>query len=263
MAVQPRSARHGCVRRKSLIASIAVVIPCLLLYALSFESQLMSDKQRSGRVVRPEESSPEVATTVSYILEVLKWNITRDESDTATLPSFAAGTCFRADEANSMQRCLPSFIIIGTQKSGTTELASWLQANPGLLRVRQHESHFFDCLREFIIRPKRGVCPLPQSIIRVSSHSLPAYAPAIASLFPRWFDKPLVARACTLTYLLAFSPFETLPTPAYSIHASIVKVERSWTLRHQTLRFDEALQGDDDVHSYESEATHRGSQNGL
>jgi hypothetical protein len=151
-----RSAHAGGHKHKFVLGAGCFLALCVL-YLLSAESQWVSNPHHLWRsstrtTAATDTSTPSTperkSSDVSYILEVLKWNITRDESGDATLPSFAAGTCFRLDEEGVSQRCLPSFIIIGTQKSGTSELSSWLQANPGLLRMRQSESHFFDCLRK-------------------------------------------------------------------------------------------------------------------
>ena len=47
-------------------------------------------------------------------------------------------------------RCLPSFIIAGTQKSGTTVLAAYLSSHPSLVLSRRKEVHFFDRTRTYI-----------------------------------------------------------------------------------------------------------------
>ena len=39
---------------------------------------------------------------------------------------------------------LPHFLIIGAQKAGTTSLASYLAAHPGVVPSKRKEVHFFD-----------------------------------------------------------------------------------------------------------------------
>ena len=61
--------------------------------------------------------------------------------------------CIGADANDSsplLIRCLPSFIVAGTQKSGTTVLAAYLSAHPSLVLSRRKEVHFFDRTRAYI-----------------------------------------------------------------------------------------------------------------
>jgi hypothetical protein len=50
-------------------------------------------------------------------------------------------------------RCLPTFIVLGAQKSGTTALIGYLMLHPNFAPPKNKEIHFFDQLRKF----KRGV----------------------------------------------------------------------------------------------------------
>eukprot|EP00939_MAST-03C_sp_MAST-3C-sp1_P002425 g2425.t1 len=72
--------------------------------------------------------------------------VVHDEKD-ATLSNIDAGHCVR--RADGEIACLPLFLILGTQKSGTTELMNWLNAHPSLRSVGSRgEAHFFDFLRK-------------------------------------------------------------------------------------------------------------------
>ncbi len=41
-------------------------------------------------------------------------------------------------------RAWPSFVIIGTQRGGTSSLHEWLSAHPAVLPTAQREVHYFD-----------------------------------------------------------------------------------------------------------------------
>lgn len=51
---------------------------------------------------------------------------------------------WRYRKATAHRRCLPDFIIIGAQKSGTTSLYNFLAQHPQLLPSFRKEVHFFD-----------------------------------------------------------------------------------------------------------------------
>ena len=55
-----------------------------------------------------------------------------------------------SDSSSYLVRCLPSFIVAGTQKSGTTVLAAYLSGHPSLVLSHRKEVHFFDRTRNFI-----------------------------------------------------------------------------------------------------------------
>jgi len=58
-----------------------------------------------------------------------------------------AGTCVVVQGRAAYARCLPSFIVIGAQKSGTDELSVWLNFNVYHRRMDGGiETHFFDCV---------------------------------------------------------------------------------------------------------------------
>src|SRR5262245_31104430 len=44
----------------------------------------------------------------------------------------------------SRQRALPAFLIIGTQKGGTTSLYRWLGQHPQVMEATRKEVHYFD-----------------------------------------------------------------------------------------------------------------------
>jgi hypothetical protein len=76
-----------------------------------------------------------------------------------SLPSFnlsffkgeTSAECFEIIESNGSTsvRCMPAFIIAGTQKSGTTALATLLSSSCYIKFPPQKEVHFFDLLKNF------------------------------------------------------------------------------------------------------------------
>lgn len=58
--------------------------------------------------------------------------------------TIAAGTIWRYRIATAPKRCLPHFLIIGSQKSGTTSLYSYLRRHPQIVPAFKKEVHFFD-----------------------------------------------------------------------------------------------------------------------
>ena len=51
---------------------------------------------------------------------------------------------FRAPEDSSSARRLPTFLVIGAQRAGTTSLYNYLTAHPGIAAAATKEVHFFD-----------------------------------------------------------------------------------------------------------------------
>lgn len=58
--------------------------------------------------------------------------------------TIAAGTIWRYRKATAPKRCLPNFIIIGSQKSGTTSLYAYLRRHPQIVPAFKKEVHYFD-----------------------------------------------------------------------------------------------------------------------
>lgn len=57
-------------------------------------------------------------------------------------------------------RCLPDFIIIGSQKCGTTSLYDFILKHPGILSAKRKELHFFSSLYDFGIDWYKSNFPL-------------------------------------------------------------------------------------------------------
>lgn len=57
-------------------------------------------------------------------------------------------TCCGAPRKQSV-RCLPTFIIAGVQKAGTTALSAMLCSHPSISFSKKKEVHFFDNLKRF------------------------------------------------------------------------------------------------------------------
>jgi hypothetical protein len=53
-----------------------------------------------------------------------------------------AGKCYHGKSASSHGYCLPSIIIIGAMKAGTTEMVTWMKMHPAISASR-HELEFF------------------------------------------------------------------------------------------------------------------------
>ena len=126
---------------------------------------------------------------------------------TTTRPS-TAGALSRADSSpvpgphrplslwrrwrESRQRAAPSFLIIGTQKGGTTSLYRWLGQHPQVVEASRKEVHYFDINFSRGERWYRSHFPLLRGLAdgQVTGEGSPYYmchphAPArIASLLP-------------------------------------------------------------------------------
>ena len=61
-----------------------------------------------------------------------------------SLKRFTAKLIFKTSELTSRFRLLPSFIIIGAQKCGTSSLYHYLVKHPSIFPARRKEIHFFD-----------------------------------------------------------------------------------------------------------------------
>ena len=57
-------------------------------------------------------------------------------------------TCCSASRKQSV-RCLPSFIVAGVQKAGTTALSAMLCTHPSISFSKKKEVHFFDILKRY------------------------------------------------------------------------------------------------------------------
>ena len=60
---------------------------------------------------------------------------------------------FRYRQLTWRSRALPSFLIIGAQKAGTSSLAHYMRQHPQLLRAWRKEAHFFDGGSDFLAKP--------------------------------------------------------------------------------------------------------------
>tara|TARA_B110001452_G_scaffold3939_1_gene3597 strand:- start:104 stop:1189 length:1086 start_codon:yes stop_codon:yes gene_type:complete len=58
-----------------------------------------------------------------------------------------AGVCVR-DRRSGEYGCLPSLVLIGAMKGGTTEFAEYAEQHPSL-RAVHHEAHFFNCRPDY------------------------------------------------------------------------------------------------------------------
>lgn len=82
-------------------------------------------------------------------------------------------------DASREEQLAPTFVIVGTQKAGTTALYSQLQIHPEIARPRRPETHFFD--RHGLVRKHRNdlndttvICELRQAYSRVLRLNTPA-----------------------------------------------------------------------------------------
>ena len=57
---------------------------------------------------------------------------------------------FRYRQRTWRRRALPSFLIIGAQKAGTSSLAHYMRQHPQLIRAWRKEAHFFDGRSELL-----------------------------------------------------------------------------------------------------------------
>jgi hypothetical protein len=97
--------------------------------------------------------------------------------------------------APALRRCLPSVLIAGAQKSGTTALVAYLSLHPQFVPTRKKEQHFFDIdkhYRKGVLRRYVAAFPaLPDARAVVTGEASPSYIAAphtcrrIAALLPR------------------------------------------------------------------------------
>lgn len=62
----------------------------------------------------------------------------------STARAIAKAPAARVRRATSSRRLLPSFIIIGAQRAGTTSLYEWICSQPGMTAAFKKEVHYFD-----------------------------------------------------------------------------------------------------------------------
>lgn len=101
--------------------------------------QYLSQRNHTKRFARPGE--------INFEPRHFNSNIVLDSPHA----EFRAGAKFLVDNGTYMV-CLPSFVVNGVQKGGTTELSLWLREHPGVARFRRHEVHFWDCLGKSIMQ---------------------------------------------------------------------------------------------------------------
>jgi len=97
----------------------------------------------------------------------------------------------------SRQRALPSFLIIGTQKGGTTSLYRWLGQHPQVVEASRKEVHYFDINYSKGEGWYRSHFPLPRELgaDQITGEGSPYYmchphaAERIAAMLP---DVPLI-----------------------------------------------------------------------
>jgi hypothetical protein len=65
-------------------------------------------------------------------------------------------------EMTAERRAMPSFIILGAQRSGTTSLYRWLCAHPGVMPASRKEIHYFDVEYRRGMRWYRSHFPFPR-----------------------------------------------------------------------------------------------------
>ena len=66
----------------------------------------------------------------------------------APLP-LGAQVCCKVAKAPQRPACLPSLVVVGAQKGGTTALLSYLLFHPRIVPPKKKEVHFFDVLKNF------------------------------------------------------------------------------------------------------------------
>ena len=69
------------------------------------------------------------------------------------MTSLVSRLVFRYRQRTWRRRALPSFLIIGAQKAGTSSLAHYMRQHPQLIRAWRKEAHFFDGRSEFLDKP--------------------------------------------------------------------------------------------------------------
>lgn len=83
-------------------------------------------------------------------------------------------TEFGARYATASMRSLPDFVIIGTQRGGTTSLYTWLTSHPDVAPALAKEPHFFDARYDKGLRWYRSFFPLRRKG-RVTGEASPGY----------------------------------------------------------------------------------------
>ena len=68
------------------------------------------------------------------------------------MPSIFSRLVFRYRQQTWRSRALPSFLIVGAQKAGTSSLCHYMRQHPQLLRAWRKEPHFFDSGSEFLAK---------------------------------------------------------------------------------------------------------------
>lgn len=92
-----------------------------------------------------------------------------------------------------MGRCLPSFLLAGAQKSGSTVLAALLHMHPAVVMPARKEAHFFNRDRVYALGPEYylrffPIVPAPHT--KVFGEATPVYlaspnaCPRIAHTLP-------------------------------------------------------------------------------
>ena len=120
---------------------VCIIVTCNLLLLGAFP-EVANGTQDSKNVTQREDlRSP---------LRVLNQNLTIGLRCRRILSTHTQEyvTCCCAPRSRSV-RCLPSFIIAGVQKAGTTALSAMLCTHPNISFSKKKEVHFFDSLKRY------------------------------------------------------------------------------------------------------------------
>jgi hypothetical protein len=137
--------------------------------------------------------------------------------------------------ATASRRALPDFLIIGTQKGGTTSLYHYLSQHPDVLEAYRKEVHFFDSFRYHRgPREYRAMFPLQRSLDRRASRDRPGITGEATPSYLWYPTAPArVARLVPDAKLIVLLRDPT--SRAYSQYRQNVR----WNV--EPLSFDEAL----------------------
>ena len=155
----------------------------------------------------------------------------------------------------SHKRCIPSFLIVGAQKSGTSSLFSYLSAHPSIVPPIKKEIHFFDWYSKFIKGESfyRAHFPLRncrnESFLSFESTPYYMYHPLSAKRISSFFDK------IKLIFLLRDPTDRAISHywhEANYVGSEPLSMKEAFGIEYQRLRSEESkIKSDPTYYSYE------------